>query len=282
MQIIFYTQSFNRCSNKSFQGPLNLDIISLIVGSLLSISYLEKIEGVGTRIVFIKYGNNVEYLIKAHFMLSQSGYCNPQRPKLYKLIGTGNKVFFLINFKTYRFTSFNWIFDLFYTSSGKSTNNVKFIPEQNFFNLLTPLTLATIFISSIWAEEKPIKTLYTRSPFINACLPVVKLQQLVDISQALKLMYNIETDINNKSGPRAVGYGSLLIKDSSKAVFTEVVKAHILPSQLHFLNSPSQKKLIFGTLCPKRGLGTLSPARSHVSPPSGVPLPKRQPINFPA
>jgi hypothetical protein len=45
-------------------GPHNLDVISLIVGSLLSNSYLEKREnGLGVRIIFIKYSNNVEYLM---------------------------------------------------------------------------------------------------------------------------------------------------------------------------------------------------------------------------
>ena len=89
-------------------GPHNLNIISLIVGSLLSYSYLEKrSSGLGVRIVFIKYSNNVEYLIKVHSMFSQSGYCNSKRPKLYKLIGKGNKVFFLLTFKTYSFSSFN-------------------------------------------------------------------------------------------------------------------------------------------------------------------------------
>lgn len=56
------------CSNnlKSHErvGPHNLNIISLIIGSLLSNSYLEKrSQGVGVRIVFIKHSNNVEYLM---------------------------------------------------------------------------------------------------------------------------------------------------------------------------------------------------------------------------
>lgn len=45
-------------------GPHNLNIISLILGSLLSSSYLEKrSKGIGVRIVFVKYSNNVEYLM---------------------------------------------------------------------------------------------------------------------------------------------------------------------------------------------------------------------------
>jgi len=97
MHLLIYSQSFSRSSKKlkSFQGPHNLNIISLIVGSLLSSSYLEKREhpgnttyATGTRIIFIKYSNNVEYLMWFHsvFALPKAGYCNPKNPKLYKLI----------------------------------------------------------------------------------------------------------------------------------------------------------------------------------------------------
>jgi len=45
-------------------GPHDLDVLSLIVGSLLIDSYLEKREhGLGIRIIFIKCSNNVEYLM---------------------------------------------------------------------------------------------------------------------------------------------------------------------------------------------------------------------------
>lgn len=43
-------------------GPHNQKIISLIIGSLLSNSYIEKREQ-GVRIIFMKCSNNVEYLM---------------------------------------------------------------------------------------------------------------------------------------------------------------------------------------------------------------------------
>ena len=112
MRNLIYTQlrSMYHKKIKSFHGPHNLDIISLIVGSILSNSTMEehiKPGGKGIRIIFKKYSNNVEYLIKFHTLLAQSGYCNPKRPRLYKLIGKKNKVLYLITFKTYSFTSFN-------------------------------------------------------------------------------------------------------------------------------------------------------------------------------
>ena len=250
------TRSFSRSSSKlkSFQGRHNKDVISLIVGSLLSNSYLEKKEDNGLlkiRIIFIKYSNNIEYLMNLHTMFAKGGYCNFKRPKLYKLIGKGNKVFFLIMFKTYSFSSLIWLYHTFYR------NDLKIVPEpNNLYNLLTSLTLATVFISSICAEEKALNTICGK---FKGCLPVIDLKQLGNISHILKLKYNIETKINNNYGDSILG-GTLLIKNSSKPVFIETVKAYILPSQYYLLNSP-KLKLTFGKFYHKRGLVTLSPAR---------------------
>jgi len=104
-------RSFFSMKFKSIErvGPHNLNIISLIIGSLLSISYLEKrSQGVGVRIVFVKYSNNVEYLMWFHSMFANAGYSSSNPPKLYKLIGKGNKVLFFYSFKTYSFSSFMW------------------------------------------------------------------------------------------------------------------------------------------------------------------------------
>ena len=240
----------NRLKPHQRIGPHDLDVISLIVGSLLSNSYLEKREyGLGIRIIFVKWSNNVEYLMWFHSALVNAGYCSFKRPRLYKLISKGNKVFFLIIFKTYSFSSFRWLYDLFYPPFNRDgvRNNLKIFPEQNFFNLLTPLVLATIFISSRWAEDKAINIVHAR---FKGSFPVVELKQLVNISHGLKFKYNIETEIKNNCG-HILGR-TLLIKNYSKVVFTELIKAHILPSQHYLLNSPNLK-LTFGTLCTKRG-----------------------------
>jgi len=45
-------------------GPHNIDIISIIVGSTLGDTHLEKRKnGIGTRIIFEQCGKNVEYLM---------------------------------------------------------------------------------------------------------------------------------------------------------------------------------------------------------------------------
>ena len=226
-------------------GPHNLNIISLIVGSLLSSSYLEKRSHLSSiRIILIKYSNNAEYLMWFHLMLAKAGYCSYKRPKLHKLIGKGNKVFFFYILKSYSFSSFTWLFSLFYI------NNQKTIPK-NIDEYLTPLALATLFLSSVWADEKAI---FKSQPTLNIPLSVSQVNGLNTLSQVLKIKCKIDTEINNNSGFNS---GSLHIKNSSRAAFIKMVHPHILSSQVHLLKRPTLKLTFFGAPQFIRCLATL-------------------------
>lgn len=211
-------------------GPHNLNVISLIVGSLLSGSYLEKRDNrLGTRIIFIKYSNNVEYLMSFHSTLANTGYCSFKKPKLSKLIGKENKVLFFYSFKSYSFSSFKWLFDLFYI------NNIKIIPH-NLYKYITPLALATIFFSSIDKGEKAILSRKTR-----LSTSLVSVKDLMYLSFVLKHKYNVKTVI--KFNNNGLNGGSIYIKNSS--VFSKLVKPHILHSQYYLLNTPTLKLNFF-------------------------------------
>ena len=112
------------------------------------------------------------------------------------------------------------------------------------FILLTPLALATIFVSSRWTEDKALFTIQYR---LKVCFPVIELKQLVSISEVLKNKYNLETEINKNCGD--IPGRTLLIKNSSRVAFTKLIKAHILASQHYLLNSPNLK-LTFSTAVP--------------------------------
>ena len=214
-------------------GPHNLDVISLIVGSLLSNSYLEKREnGLGVRIIFIKYSNNVEYLMWFHSFFAEKGYCSNKKPKLSKLIGIGNKVLFFYSFKSYSFSSFIWLFDMFYI------DNVKIIPGD-LNKYFTPLALSTLFLSSV---ELGKNTELGKKAKLDTSL--VYLKDFKYLSLILKNKYNIETIIkfNNSSGLYG---GSLFIKNYS--TFSKIVKPNILHSQYYLLNMPILKLNLFGT-----------------------------------
>lgn len=172
----------------------------MIVGSLLSSSYLEKLEpcisynnniskSSEVRVVFMVFSNNVEYLKSLYSVLVKAGLCPLNCFKLHKLIGKGNKVFFLITFKTYYSTRFMGLYDIFYKYDSK------LIPKQNYlYELLTPLTLATMFLSALWLKEKAINTIQGK---FKICFPAVELQNLVAISYVMKFKYNIDTVIHN-------------------------------------------------------------------------------------
>lgn len=228
----------NRLKSLNRIGPHDLDVISLIVGSLLSNSYLEKREdGLGIRIIFIMCSNNVEYLMWFHSFLAKKGYCSNKKPKLSKLIGKGNKVFFIYSFKSYSFSSFIWLFDMFYK------DNIKIIP-RNLDKYLTPLALATLFLSFNGLGKKVKLGKKTK-----LATTLVKKEDLKYLSVILKNKYNIETIIkfDNNSGLNGDKYpnGSLYIKNISVSTFSKIVKPHILPSQHHLLNMPTLKLNFF-------------------------------------
>ena len=125
-------------------GPHNIDIISLIIGSTLGDSHLEKrINGKGTRIIFEQCGRNVEYLMHFFKILRNGGYCNPNPPALKKRIGRFNNVLFYYRINSYTFNSFNWLHDLFYEQkNGKLLKTI----NPALIHYISPMALAFWFM----------------------------------------------------------------------------------------------------------------------------------------
>jgi hypothetical protein len=128
-------------------GPHNIDIISLIIGSTLGDSHLEKRKnGKGTRVIFEQCSRNVEYLMYFFRILKNGGYCNPNPPVLKKRIGRYNNVLFYYRINSYTFYSFNWLYDLFYEQkNGKSAQWVKTI-NPVLKEYINPMALAVWFM----------------------------------------------------------------------------------------------------------------------------------------
>ena len=117
-------------------GPHNKDILSIIFGSLLGDAYAEKrAEGLGTRIIFYQEAVHVGYLYYLHKLFSNLGYCNPKIPVVTSRLGFKGKLRKIVRFRTWTYTSFNWIQELWYK------NNIKQVPG-NIAEYLTPLALA--------------------------------------------------------------------------------------------------------------------------------------------
>ena len=120
-------------------GPHNYDILCLLMGSLLGDAYAEQ-HGNGTRICFQQEHSNIQYLMWFHSCLSKFGYCSETTPKITTRLGKGGKLRHISRFKTYTFTSFNWIQGAFYLK------NKKIVPS-NIEEYLSPLAL------SVWIMD---------------------------------------------------------------------------------------------------------------------------------
>ena len=115
-------------------GPHNKDILSIIFGTLLGDGHAEK-RANGTRIAFYQEGSHKDYLLWLHNLISQLGYCNSTEPQITTRLGVNGKIRHVIRFKTWTYSSFNWIYDLFYI------NQIKIVPLV-LGQFLTPLALA--------------------------------------------------------------------------------------------------------------------------------------------
>ena len=97
---------------------------------------------------------NVEYLMGIHKYLSYYGYSSLIPPKMCKYIGASNKVYFSYKLRTYSYSSFTYLHNIFYPTlpigpslpSGQGygpdgRKSQKIIPKE-IGSLLSPLVLA--------------------------------------------------------------------------------------------------------------------------------------------
>ena len=207
--------SSNKLTSKERIGPHNLDIISIIIGSTLSDSHLEKRKnGIGTRVIFEQSNRNVEYLMWFHAYFSSRGYCSSIKPKLKLRIKQEGKVYYQYRISSYTFSSFNWIHEMFYKLvDGKY---IKFVP-LNIEEYLTPLALA------IWFMDDGSRNGKGASIANN----YFTLEEVNFLCKVLKSKYNIIAT-SNKCGKNK---GHIIyIHNYSMKLFTSIIKPYLLPS----------------------------------------------------
>src|ERR1700675_4227699 len=115
-------------------GPHNMDILNIIIGSLLGDGTMEK-DGLGSRFAFYQSKINGEYLLWLHQIISVLGYCKEDLQIIKQKKELKGKLEYYYRFRTYTYSSFNWIYDEFYP------NNRKIVPKI-IETYLTPLSLA--------------------------------------------------------------------------------------------------------------------------------------------
>jgi ubiquinol-cytochrome c reductase cytochrome b subunit len=198
-------------------GPHNIDIISIIFGSLLGDAHGEKrLLGVGTRFSFYQEAVHVKYMLFLHKLISELGYCNPNLPIITTRLGSKGKIRKIVRITTWTFTSFNWIYDLWYP------NKIKHVPEC-IDQYLTPLALA------IWIMDDGVKAGQGLNFFINYfsyndCLLIIK---------ALNNNFNIKASI--QSAGKKDQYIIYIWKESMTDLIN-TVSPYIIPEMRYKLN----------------------------------------------
>lgn len=129
----------------NFIGPINIDMLSIIYGSLLGDAHAEKRKnGKGTRISFYQESSHDNYLLWLHSIIANLSYCNTNLPKIHTRLGSKGKIRKYIRFHTWTYINFNSIYENWYK------NNKKIIPKD-IEQYLTPLALA------IWIMDNGCK-----------------------------------------------------------------------------------------------------------------------------
>lgn len=193
-------------------GPHSSNFYFLIFGSLLGDSSAEK-HGNGTRIVLQQESSNVEYLIWFWKQLADMGYCSTERPKLQIRTAKDGKVRYYYKIRTWSFSSFNWIHDVFYP------NGVKIVPSC-IGDYLTPLALAVWIMDDGTAMPYGLKI--STNSFSHS-----DVQFLCDILQD---KYNIKAAPNKSEGQWV-----LYIHSKSMSTLRDLVKPYFVPSMLRKL-----------------------------------------------
>lgn len=120
-------------------GPHNIDIISILVGSLLSEGYSSFRKNAksqdGIRFTFKQSIIHKEYLEWLYNYLSRRGYCNAKTKPREQIVISRGKKYIRYTFTTFTFRSLKWLNKLFYKKGHKYINS-------SISNYLTPLALA--------------------------------------------------------------------------------------------------------------------------------------------
>ena len=136
-------------------GPHNYEVLCLLMGSLLGDGQMEK-DTLGSRFCFYQKGEHLEYLILLHETLLKHGYCKENIPKIQSRVIQG-KLAYSCRFRTFTYSSFNWIYDGFYPTLSSGQVSRKVVPVW-IEEYLSPLALAIwIMDDGGWIENKGLK-----------------------------------------------------------------------------------------------------------------------------
>ncbi|KAI8903230.1 hypothetical protein DFJ77DRAFT_436209, partial [Powellomyces hirtus] len=187
-------------------GPHNIDILSIIFGSMLGDSWGGR-SSASTYFVLQQEDSNVGYLMWFHKYA-------PGRPKMEKRVGKGGRIRFYYRVRTLCFSSFNWIHLLFYP------NGVKVVPA-NIAEYLTPLALA------IWIMDDGLRI----SSGLSIATHGFSKADVEILSKVLWVKYGLKTTLH-RFKPDLDQY-TLYISARSMPLLVTTIRPHLHPSMYY-------------------------------------------------
>lgn len=211
--------SLSRVSSVKRIGPHNIDLLSILIGSLLGDGHMEK-DGEGSRFTFYQGKKNGEYLLWLHKRLFELGYCKQELPLIQTRLDLNGELRYHYRLRTFTYSSLNWIYEAFYINGRKVFP--PFIGEY-----LSAEALA-IWIMDDGTQPKT-KNKGLRFSSHNFLLTECKFMQ-----EILKKNYDLDTTLHKITGTVPLRYNIYVVKSSMDKLI-RIVKPYIHPTMLYKL-----------------------------------------------
>jgi LAGLIDADG DNA endonuclease family len=196
-------------------GPHNFEVMCILIGSLLGDGHMER-DGNGSRFCFYQKGEHIEYILWLHSILFKHGYCKENIPQIQSRM-INNKLFYYCRFRTFTYSSFNWIYEGFYPK-GKKVIPV-WIEEY-----ITPLALAIwIMDDGTWIKNRGIKL----------CTNSFSLSEVKYLVSILEKKYGFKLSIVSAG---AINQYNIYIPKVNLPILIPIVLPHMHPYFLYKLN----------------------------------------------
>lgn len=219
--ILFFNKYkiFNICISRkevtNFKEPLNIEILSIIYGSLLGDGHAEKrLNGKGTRISFYQESSHTDYLLYLHSLIANLGYCNTNIPKIFTRLSKKGKIIKCIRFSTWTYDQFNNIHQAWYIK--KDNQIIKILP-RNISHYLTPLALAIWIMNDGGISGKGLKIATNNFTY----------DEIKILNSLLFDKYKIKSSIHKTGKDNQY---NLYILSESMSILTKIVKPYIISS----------------------------------------------------
>jgi hypothetical protein len=194
-------------------GPHNIEILSILVGSMLGDGSMER-DGNGSRFCFYQEKSHGEYLLWLHCSLSNLGYCKTNIPQIMTRKGFNGGIRYIYRFRTFTYSSFN----VFYEEFHKKDKKIVPLFIENYF---TPLALA-VWIMDDGCKIKDRGLKFSTNSF--------SLKEVKFLAELLENKFELKTSIH-KTG--AINQYNIYIHKSSMPKLIEIVEPYIHPTMLY-------------------------------------------------